>query len=238
MTTLTATRPDSAPAATFPVQASPRPTTFNPNAPVWLNDLTFDDVKPEDVAQVIGLLGRGMRDNPALIAALGVDPEVRLRRIQRLFGGVLGAGMEIQLTAARRPDGSIVGVCGKAAPGACQPKGATKLKMLPVVFANGLRAGLRTMRWMGVWAKRDLPERHWHLGPVAVDAEYQGFGIGTALMTRFCADMDAAGEVAYLETDKPINVRFYERFGFETVGEQPVLGTTNWFMRRAPRPVS
>ena len=123
--------------------------------------------------------------------------------------------MEIQLTAARSPDGVIVGVCGKAAPGACQPRFTTKLKMLPVVFANGLRAGLWTMRWMGVWAKRDLPERHWHLGPVAIDAEYQGFGIGTALMIRFCAEMDAAGEVAYLETDKPINVRFYQRCGLD-----------------------
>ncbi len=238
MTTLTATRPASSPVSTSPTQTARRPTTFNPKAPTWLKDLTFDEVKPADFAQVIGLLGRGMRDNPAHIAALGADPEVRLRRIQRLFGGVLGSGMEIQLTAARRPDGVIVGVCGKAAPGACQPRFTTKLKLLPVVFANGPRAGLRTMRWMGVWAKRDLPERHWHLGPVAIDAEYQGFGIGTALMIRFCAEMDAAGEVAYLETDKPINVRFYERFGFETVGEQPVLGTTNWFMRRAPRPVN
>ena len=29
-------------------------------------------------------------------------------------------------------------------------------------------------------------------------------------------------------------MRFYERFGFELVGEQPVIGVTNWFMRREP----
>lgn len=56
-------------------------------------------------------------------------------------------------------------------------------------------------------------------------------------MTRFCAEMDAAGLVASLETDKAINVRFYERFGFETASEQLVLGSPNWFMLRAPRPV-
>ena len=44
--------------------------------------------------------------------------------------------------------------------------------------------------------------------------------------------LDGAGEVGYLETDKPDNVRFYERFGYEVVGEQPVLGVPNWFMRR------
>jgi hypothetical protein len=55
------------------------------------------------------------------------------------------------------------------------------------------------------------------------------------MMRVFCARMDAAGEDAYLETDKPINVRFYQRFGFEVVGEQQVLGVTNWFMLRRAR---
>ncbi len=52
------------------------------------------------------------------------------------------------------------------------------------------------------------------------------------MMQVFCAQMDAAREDAYLETDKPENVRFYERFGFEVVGEQEVLGVTNYFMLR------
>jgi ribosomal protein S18 acetylase RimI-like enzyme len=61
-------------------------------------------------------------------------------------------------------------------------------------------------------------------------------GIGSKLMRVFSAQMDAAGEDAYLETDKAINVRFYERFGFEVVGEEEVLGVTNYFMiRRAGR---
>jgi ribosomal protein S18 acetylase RimI-like enzyme len=92
------------------------------------------------------------------------------------------------------------------------------------------------MKWLGTWSKHDLDERHWHLGPIAVDAPLQGRGIGSNLMRAFCARMDASGEVAYLETDKEINVRFYERFGFEVVGEQEVIGVPNWFMlRRAGR---
>jgi ribosomal protein S18 acetylase RimI-like enzyme len=57
-------------------------------------------------------------------------------------------------------------------------------------------------------------------------------GIGSKLMRVFCAQMDAAGEAAYLETDKSINVRFYERFGFEIVGEEQVIGVPNWYMAR------
>jgi hypothetical protein len=51
-------------------------------------------------------------------------------------------------------------------------------------------------------------------------------------MRAFCARMDAAGEDAYLETDKPANVRFYERFGFKVVGGEEVIGVANWFMMR------
>jgi hypothetical protein len=52
-------------------------------------------------------------------------------------------------------------------------------------------------------------------------------------MSEYCARLDRARAVGYLETDKPTNVTFYERFGFETIGSAPVLNTPNWFMRRA-----
>ena len=63
-----------------------------------------------------------------------------------------------------------------------------------------------------------------------MDAHLQGMGIDSKLLRVFCARMDAAGEDAYLETDKAINVRLYERFGFEVVTEGEVLGIPNWFM--------
>jgi ribosomal protein S18 acetylase RimI-like enzyme len=60
-------------------------------------------------------------------------------------------------------------------------------------------------------------------------------GVGSKLMRPFCAQMDDAGEDAYLETDKEIIVRFYERFGFKVIsGEEEVLGIPDWFMFRRP----
>jgi ribosomal protein S18 acetylase RimI-like enzyme len=94
------------------------------------------------------------------------------------------------------------------------------------------------VRWLGAWARHDPEERHWHLGPAAVDEGLQRMGVGSLLMEVFRAQMDAAGEGAYLETDKPANVRFYERFGFEVAGEQDVLGNPNWFMRKAAKGTS
>jgi predicted N-acetyltransferase YhbS len=111
-----------------------------------------------------------------------------------------------------------------------------KLSLLPRIFpAVGGGAFARVGRWMSTWAEHDPAEPHWHLGPVAVDAHLQGQGIGSLLMTEYCARLDRMRAVGYLETDKPSNVAFYERFGFETTGSATVLNTPNWFMRRAAR---
>ena len=63
----------------------------------------------------------------------------------------------------------------------------------------------------------------------------QGQGLGTRMMQAQCTDLDRAGQVAFLETDKPANVRFYGKFGFGVVNEADVLDTRNWWMRRPVR---
>jgi ribosomal protein S18 acetylase RimI-like enzyme len=196
-----------------------------------LERLEIGAAEPTEIEAVVGVISRGMRDNPTHVAALGEDPERREKRVRRIFSRVLPV-MGHSLILARHPDGTILGVLGMAAPGRCQANGKQKMKLSLGLLPLGPLALSRSLRWVGTWEKSDPKERHWHLGPVAVDAHLQGMGIGTNLMRVFCAQMDAAGEVAYLETDKPENVRFYERFGFELVGEEEVIGVPNWYMAR------
>ena len=54
-------------------------------------------------------------------------------------------------------------------------------------------------------------------------------------MTEHVRRLDAAGVAGYLETDKDVNVPFYERFGYEVVGEGDVIGVPNWYMLRPAR---
>ena len=54
------------------------------------------------------------------------------------------------------------------------------------------------------------------------------------MLGTFCARMDGQKALAYLETDKPENVHFYEKFGFVTTDKALVLGMPNWFMQRQP----
>ena len=79
-------------------------------------------------------------------------------------------------------------------------------------------------------------EPHWHLGPIAVLPERQGQGIGTRLLRRFCEEVDRAGDGAYLETDKPENVRLYQRFSFTVTARQTLFGVVTWIMWRARCP--
>ncbi len=180
------------------------------------------------------VVARGMRDNPMHLAAYGEDPEHRLRKVHRFVSAAFAVKDFSHSLVARRADGAIVGVGGMMPPGDCLPTLGEKVRMMPSLLSNGPRTVGRVMRWLGVWDKHHPKERHWHLGPLAVDAHLQGMGVGSKLMQAFCAQMDDAGEAAYLETDKEINVRFYERFGFEVISEEEVLGVPNWFMLRQP----
>ena len=78
----------------------------------------------------------------------------------------------------------------------------------------------------------DLAEPHWHVGPVSVEPGCQGLGIGTKLLAALCRGLDEEQGIGFLETDKPENVRLYERFGFAVTHIVDILGATVWHMRR------
>jgi ribosomal protein S18 acetylase RimI-like enzyme len=195
-------------------------------------EVVMSDMASHEVNFAAGVLARGLRDQPNVIAVYGDDPLRRMRALERMFRSSLPTMKQPPL-CARRGDW-IVGVCAMAPPDTCQLSPLERLRAVPALLMDGPGAMSRSLRWQAEWGKRDLKERHWHLGPVAVEPGLQGFGVGSHMMERFCARMDDEGEVAYLETEKPENVRFYERFGFETVKEVEVLDRPNWFMRREP----
>lgn len=62
-------------------------------------------------------------------------------------------------------------------------------------------------------------EPHWYLPLMGVDPLHFGKGIGAALMTQGLSICDREGSLAYLESNKPGNVPFYERFGFVPTGK-------------------
>lgn len=198
------------------------------------SELEIRDLLPGERDAAVALVARGMRDNPMHVAAYGDDPRLRVRRHARLMRRFFTFAPALEVLVATW-DGAIVGVGAAAAPGTCGVPAWRAPWLVADAVALGPAATLRVVRWLAAWRRRDPREPHAHFGPLAVEPELQGHGIGSRLLGEHCRRFDARGTVAYLETDSERNVRLYRRFGFEPVAETRVLGVPNWFMSRAPR---
>jgi ribosomal protein S18 acetylase RimI-like enzyme len=77
----------------------------------------------------------------------------------------------------------------------------------------------------------------WFLGVVGVDPDQQGQGLGRAVIAPGLAAADEDDSPAFLETQDPANVGFYESLGFEVVAELdlPANGPKHWAMHRRPQ---
>lgn len=192
------------------------------------------ELRRDELGDAAGLIGRSMCDNPSDVQVFRIpDAPGRSLALHRFFVPVLAGLYERGLVLGAFRDQVLVGVCGMARPGFCQPRALEKIRILPAaILGNPPGTPARILRWVGDWARHDPAEPHWHLGPVAVESWLQGYGIGSVMLRSFCAVMDACRAISYLETDKPENVRLYQRFGFRVIESAEVLGVRNWFMSR------
>jgi GNAT superfamily N-acetyltransferase len=186
-----------------------------------------------ELPAAVQLLARAMRDDPMYRAVFGADAEHRLGRLRRFFGALLPLMGRPPLSAWDA--GRLVGVLGQFPPGTCRTPLRQQVRIALPLLSLNVGELWRLWRWVGASEAHDLAVRHWHLGPVAVDADWQGRGIGSRMLRAFCARMDEWGEVAFLETDKLASVRFYARSGFKLTARADVLGTPNWWLHRPPR---
>ena len=197
-----------------------------------MNDLAIVSIKPGDELSAARVLSAAMLSNPIHVAVLQGQSEDQRGYLEARFTSLLLGNPEEVLVA--KHGGKMVGVLRSyPCKGHQRPsEGAREPDQIGEASLVGLDA--RIAHWREAWDRHDPPEPHIHLGPVGVLPEFQGCGIGRGLMIRFCARVDSEGKPAFLETDRPENVRFYEREGFAVVRETRVLGVRVWCMRRPP----
>lgn len=193
---------------------------------VTVTPLTEHDI--EDAGRV---LGAAFASSPLEQAVRGPIGDRQRQGLIRAYTATLGLPGDVSV--ARRDD-RIVGAIRWVVSPRCQLRLREKLAMAPTAVASFGRALPKAMRWVTAWERRDPSEPHVHLGPIGVTPELQGRGIGSQLLAAYRERLDLAGDAGYLETDKPENVRLYERFGFEVRDEADVLGVPCWFMWRRP----
>lgn len=66
---------------------------------------------------------------------------------------------------------------------------------------------------------------HWYLPAMGVNPMRQASGIGSSVLDHSLARCDQTCRLAYLESTSPANIPFYQRHGFEVVGEIKIDGS-------------
>jgi ribosomal protein S18 acetylase RimI-like enzyme len=192
---------------------------------------TLSDV--EDVADV---LVRAFEDDP-LMMYLFKSAEGR-RTKSRLFF-VSDARRAIEKAKGRvdtNDDGEAKGGAIWFAPDQWRTGGMELLGQIPML----LRMGFETPKALNVLnqvEKVHPKEPHWYLAVLGTDPQYQGKGVGSALMAPVLSQCDEEGVPAYLESSKERNIPFYERHGFKVTTELKLKnGPSLWPMWRDPHP--
>lgn len=193
-------------------------------------DTVLTSIAGGEEYQAARVLSIAMLANPIHVAVLGGHGDVERRYLEAMFSGMLKHRPGDVLLMKHRD--TIVGVLRSYA---CHGTRHSyeQASHHPEVDDPDLRdIDARIQYWTNAWDQRDPVETHRHLGPLGVLPQFQGLGLGSGMLERFCAQVDANNEAAFLETDTLTNVTFYENFRFRTIGEKRIFGVKCFFMWR------
>jgi GNAT superfamily N-acetyltransferase len=190
-----------------------------------------------DIRELSATLSRAFYDDPVMRWILP-DDDTRSKHLTTMFAVMTRhhhlsrGGVEV----AR--DGPDVGAAALwDPPNQWQESRRAQLAMTPAFLrVFGFRAALA--RSVQELMKREHPEEpHWYLAAIGSDPTVRGQGFGQVLMRSRLDRCDAEYCPAYLESSKPENVPYYERFGFVVTQEiaLPNGGPPLWAMWRSPR---
>ncbi|OBI45929.1 GNAT family acetyltransferase [Mycobacterium kyorinense] len=193
-----------------------------------------------DIPALAQTLGRAFYDDPVATWIMP-DDKSRAARLHGFFATMTrhhhltGGGVEVAC------DGPDIGAAALwDPPNRWKHSVGEQLAMLPsLVRGFGLRltVGRRLAELLDAMKHHHPEEPHWYLATIGSDTTVRGRGFGQTLMRSRLDRCDAEHCPAYLESSKPDNVPYYERFGFTVTGEI-VLGNggpTLWPMWRTPQ---
>ena len=127
------------------------------------------------------------------------------------------------------------------------PFGFTGSKTLPFLMNGGLRlilhsgpgiiGRLLTYETYAMNLKKEFTEHYdWYLYNLSIKKDAQGKGIASKLMRPMMQFCDEERMIAYLETNKAVNVGLYQHYGFELMKEEliPKTPVKHYAMVRNP----
>ena len=200
--------------------------------------VTVRSARPEEAADVARILQEAFRDDPVINWFLRDDSGAEEARSDFFRGNV-----EDYFGNARRVDLAVDGD-GRAAgaalwtppPGAQPSTWRERVGLWGLRGWTGLRRFPRFARLVLMTERRYPRAPHHYLFLVGVEADGQGKGVGSALLSAVLSECDAEGLPAYLESTNERNLPLYRRLGFEVTEEMRLgrSGPTLWLMWREP----
>jgi ribosomal protein S18 acetylase RimI-like enzyme len=188
----------------------------------------------EDVPRLANALARAFENDPGFSHLLP-EGEGRAERLRLFF--------ETELATIGIPSGlawttdELIGGAIWLPPDAWRvPVSTTMREVGPMVKVFGRRLPLALRSRLRMERRHPRGPSHTYLAVMGVAPEWQGKGLGTALMRPVLEALDADRRPAYLEASTPRSRELYRRHGFEVTGEfdLPSGGPPIWQMWREP----
>ncbi len=188
-----------------------------------------------DMPAVCELIGAAFADNPSTLANVRGD-RVKAKHMMREAVRVAKFGRPWSSALVAVQEDEIVGALNAAPWPHCQMGIAQKIQTALSMIRIWQTALPRAFTMMSKREAHDPAEAHWHIGPIGVRSDRQGYGTGTALLAEFLSTVDQQNLPASLETDVDRNVTLYQRFGFNVTSREQIIGIDTRFMWRDARP--
>lgn len=193
-----------------------------------------------DIRAARNLLAAALQDDPGWVHVLP-DRSRRLA-LRTVVGVALRDAQRDGSVLAAREGHALAGVALWFAPGRYPMSRLRKLRTTPALMGLASRIGIKRMGKLAEFGgsiDRAFPtEPVWYLSVLGVQPGMQRRGVGQALLMPALRTADNDGVGCYLETSKPDNVAYYERFGFAVLPTPGPLyddGPTMWRMLRPPK---
>ncbi|MCH8979225.1 MAG: GNAT family N-acetyltransferase [Armatimonadetes bacterium] len=191
---------------------------------------------PEDrIDEAVDCLVTAFVDDPVFDYFFPRDGADRLGKLRALFEfGCRYRFVTGQPTLALDLEGQIVGVANVRTPGPVESSDEIDSLWDRASAVFGEEATRRFDDYVQLKEAIVPKTPHHYLVSLAIKPGHQGMGLGGTLLEAVCdlAEDDPGSEATILDTCTNINVKFYEKHGFEAIGEGDVGGVRMVYLKR------
>lgn len=199
-------------------------------------EIELRPIKRVDVRALAKVLARAFYDDPVM-RYMQPDDSARARALPPMFAALTRHHFMSRGGSDVAAGGGVIGAATLwDPPGQRKSSRWEGLRMMPTL-AWHFRSRAEQTQALGRAMEEAHPEEpHWYLMVIGSDPAVRGKGFGQALMRSRLDRCDGERAPAYLEASKEELIPYYNRFGFDLIGQIQIPdGPKMWPMWRAPR---